>query len=123
MVDLDSRNVAGDSLALDPSDAGRRARYGGRLRREREAAGLSQREAAERSGVAQSTLSRAELGREVAEEALVALEALYGVRDAYPLAPKDPVRREAWFARRNAQMRPKAPPSGVFGAGKAPVEA
>jgi hypothetical protein len=35
-----------DSRAFDPSDAGRRARYGGMLRRGREGRGLTQREAA-----------------------------------------------------------------------------
>lgn len=118
----DSRVAVLDSRAFDPSDAGRRARYGGMLRRAREARGLTQREAAEGCGVSQAALSRVELGRESGEDVLVALEGLYGVRDAYPCAPKDPVRRLGWFAARNASMRVSPPPSGVFGAGKVPAE-
>jgi transcriptional regulator with XRE-family HTH domain len=91
------------------------------LRRHREARGLSQREAAEGSGVSQSALARVERGQPVDEEALVVLERFLGVRDAYPSAPKDPVRRLAWFAVR-AGWRVSAPPSGVFGAGKVPAE-
>lgn len=102
-----------------PTDESRRARYGDRLRREREECGLSQREAAGAVGVSQAAVSRVESGQESPEEVLVALEGLYGVPEPYPGAPRDPVRRMGWFAERNARLAGARPPaSGVFGKGK-----
>jgi transcriptional regulator with XRE-family HTH domain len=101
---------------MDIPDADlRRARYGNRLRRERDAAGLSQREAADRIGVDHKIVTRAEQGH-ASEGVFVALEGVYGMVDPSPGAPKDPVRRIRWAAERAAALSaPRAPASGTFG--------
>jgi transcriptional regulator with XRE-family HTH domain len=104
----------------EASDEVRRGRYGDRLRRAREALGLTQREVAERVGVDQKVVSRAESGH-ASEEAFVALEEVYGLSEPLPGAPKDPVRRMVWVRERQAAISgPRAPVSGSFGSGQAP---
>lgn len=94
-----------------------RLAFGRRLLRLREAFGLTQQRVVERlldefpafvdkapSGL-QKQISRAEAGEPGDEQLLSALMQIYGVRDNYPAAPVDPVRRRAWIEDRNAALQ------------------
>lgn len=97
----------------------RRGRYGARLRRERKAVGLSQEDLAGEAGLSLSAVSQAERGVGSPEEALAAIEAALDLPVVTPGAPRDPVRRMAWFDERNRLLAgAKPPPSGTFGQGK-----
>ena len=92
-----------------------------RLRRYREAAGLTLEEVAGELGVSVSTVHRWERENDVAGDYWPVLARLYGVHEPYPNAPFNPERRRAWFDWRNESMVAVPPPSGTFGrAGAAP---
>lgn len=102
----------------------RRRRFGDRLRRERVAVGLSQEALAVEAGVSQAAISRAERGQESPEDVLVAIHVALDIPEACPPAPKDPVRRIAWFDERNRMISGARPPAGgSFGAGVVPSKA
>lgn len=87
--------------------------YGKKLREGRERAELSQREAAERLGVSQATLSRFESGETQPDfPTLHKMREAYGCkiselmpRNQYPGAPLDPLKRRIYFIRRNAYIQ------------------
>lgn len=96
-------------------DSERRASYGRSLRRQREALDWSQKEAADASETTQALVSKAEQGIGT-EETFRALEYSYRFRDAYPSAPKDPLRRREYFDYRTQGLaKVKPPKSGTFG--------
>lgn len=98
-----------------PTDAAaRRQTLGRRFRRKREALKLSQRDAADRAGVPQTAVSRAESGDELPEEVLLELVRAY--RMVVLPGPIDPVRRLAFVAQRSASHAAfPAPASGTYG--------
>jgi DNA-binding XRE family transcriptional regulator len=99
----------------------KRARYGLSLKRHRDALGLSQRAAAEKAGVDQALVGRAEKGNGT-EETFSKLERAYEMPNPMPAAPRDPVRREEWIQARNDAIRgAQPPPSGTFGKGVPPA--
>jgi transcriptional regulator with XRE-family HTH domain len=95
-----------------------RQRHGNRLRRGREALGLSQREVAERLETSHTTIGKSEQGV-ASEELFDSLWSLYGLVDAMPGAPKDPLRRRDYVDRRGDYLAKgvRAPASGTFGKG------
>lgn len=121
----DTKSIGGDmEIPKAPTDEERRARYGDGLRRHRLVQGLTQRAVAVEIGVDHKIVTRAEKG-EASEETFEKLEACYGVRNDYPAAPRDPVRRREWFDARNASIAEgvAVPASGTFGKGVPPKEA
>lgn len=82
---------------IDTSPEGRRKRFGARLKKAREDAGLTQGEAAEGAGVSQQVISKLESKGVASEDVLIRVHVLYDLRISYPSAPLDPVRREEWF--------------------------
>jgi len=107
------------------------------VRAEREAAGISQAEVAQRTGINQSKLSKIENGHvepTTGEEALIhtALGTIgFEVEEAteddshfaphclpYPAAPKTVTERHAWMTQRNRNFQTRgvpAPESGTYG--------
>jgi transcriptional regulator with XRE-family HTH domain len=77
---------------------------GSRLRRLREAAGLSQRDVAERLGVSQQAVGKWERENDPGARWLE-LAALYGITERYPDAPFNPERRRAWLQDRQGSFR------------------
>lgn len=98
-----------------------RRRFGDWMRRRREAAGYSQVEAALNLAVSQSKVSRCEGAGVASEEVLERMWVLYGVPEPYPDAPRDPIRRRAWFHARNTDPR-FFPRAQTTGSGKPPSE-
>jgi transcriptional regulator with XRE-family HTH domain len=93
-----------------------RQRHGNRLRRGREELGLTQREVAERLETSHTTIGKSEQGIG-SEELFDSLWRLYGLVDAMPGAPKDPIRRREYVDHRSAVLAKgiKSPASGTFG--------
>jgi DNA-binding XRE family transcriptional regulator len=76
---------------------------GSRLRRYREAAGLSQGEVAERLGVSKMAVSKWEAANDPGDR-WPDLARLYEIGESYPGAPFNPQRRRAWLQERGAGL-------------------
>jgi len=96
-----------------------RERFGDRMRRRREDVDLTQRQAAEKLGVSQPTVAKMEQTGVASEELLRKCWVLYGVPEPYPDAPRDPIRRRAYMASRNAGGF-RSGGVAIIGSGKAP---
>jgi transcriptional regulator with XRE-family HTH domain len=99
----------------------RKAYIKARLARWRKDEGLSQTQVAEKLGVTQPAVAKWERDGTAPEEVLTKLWSLYGKKESYPSAPKDPERRRAYFDERNALIQQNyRPRTAIIGAGVPP---
>jgi transcriptional regulator with XRE-family HTH domain len=95
--------------------------YGEQIRKRREGAALTQKEAAEALGVSQATMSRFEAGDAQPDYATFrTMSEVFGCkmseivpRNQYPSAPLDPAARRLHFIRRNAMIQGQDPDEAV----------